>query len=271
MSSAIKYVLAIDLGTSGPKVALVSVFGDILDHEFEETDTTFLPDGGVEEDPDDWWNAIVKATKRLLSRTYVPTDDIIAICCTSQWSGTVAVDKNGNHLMNAITWMDSRGVKHVKKITNGLIKIEGYGITKLYKWLKLTGGIPLRSGKDSIAHILFIKKVFPEIYKNTFKFLEPKDFLNLKLTGKFYASNESITLHWVTDNRDINHICYHDDLIKMAGISKGKLPELKQATDIIGTVKKEIAQELDLNKSTRVIMGTPDIHSAAISFTRKMS
>ncbi len=264
MSSAIKYVLAIDLGTSGPKVALVSVWGDILDHEFEKTDTIFLPDGGVEENPDDWWNAIVHATTRLLSKNYVPTDDIIAICCTSQWSGTVAVDKKGNPLMNAITWMDSRGAPHVKKITNGLIKIEGYGITKLYKWLKLTGGVPLRSGKDSIAHILFIKKVFPEIYKNTFKFLEPKDFLNLKLTGKFYASNESITLHWVTDNRDINNICYHDDLIKMAGISREKLPELKQATDIIGTVKEEIARELGLNQSTRVVMGTPDIHSAAI-------
>jgi len=125
MSSDIKYVLAIDLGTSGPKVALVSVFGDILDHEFEKTDTIFLSDGGVEENPDDWWNAIVKATTRLLSKICVPTDDIIAICCTSQWSGTVAVDKKGNHLMNAITWMDSRGAEHVKKITSGLIKIEG--------------------------------------------------------------------------------------------------------------------------------------------------
>ncbi len=264
MSSDTKYILAIDLGTSGPKVALVSMLGDVLEHEFEKTDTIFLAQGGVEEDPDDWWRAIVKAAKRLLSKNLVPVKNILAICCTGQWSGTVAVDKRGNHLMNAITWMDARGAAHVKKITNGLIKIEGYGISKLYKWLKLTGGIPLRSGKDPIAHILFIKKTFPDIYKNTYKFLEPKDYLNLKLTGKFYASNESITLHWVTDNRDINNICYHDDLIKMAGISKEKLPELKQATDIIGPVKKEIARELGLSESTRVVMGTPDIHSAAI-------
>jgi len=259
-----KVVLAIDLGTSGPKVALVSVLGDVLEYEFEKTDTLFLGNGGVEEDPDDWWNAIVTAAKRLLSKNLVPIDDIIAICCTSQWSGTVAVDKSGNHLMNAITWMDARGAAHVKKITSGLIKIEGYGISKLYKWLKLTGGIPLRSGKDPIAHILYIKNVLPQIYKDTYKFLEPKDFLNLKLTGKFFASNESITLHWVTDNRDINNICYHDDLIKMTGISKKKLPDLKRSTDIIGPVKKKIARELGLNESTQVVMGTPDIHSAAI-------
>jgi len=264
MSHPMKYILAIDLGTSGPKVALVSVHGDVLAHEFENTATLFLAHGGVEEDPDDWWNAIAKAAKRLLSRNLVPLADILAICCTSQWSGTVAVDRNGNHLMNAITWMDSRGAAQVRNITNGLIRIEGYGILKLYKWLRLTGGIPLRSGKDPIAHILFIKETLPEIYEKTYKFLEPKDFLNLKLTGKFYASHESITLHWVTDNRDINHIAYHDGLIKMTGISKEKLPELKQATKIIGPVKKQIARELGLCESTQVVMGTPDIHSAAI-------
>ena len=84
------------------------------------------------------------------------------------------------------------------------------------------------------------------------------------MTGKFYASHESITLHWVTDNRDINHIVYHDDLIKMAGISNKKLPDLKRSTDIIGPVKKEIAKELGLCESTKVVMGTPDIHSAAL-------
>lgn len=259
-----KAVLAIDLGTSGPKVALVSITGDVLGYEFEKTDTLILAGSGVEERPEEWWDTIIKASKRLLSRHLVPASHIIAICCTAQWSGTVAVDKNGNHLMNAITWMDSRGAEQVKKITSGLIKIEGYGILKLYKWLKLTGGIPLRSGKDPIAHILYIKKTWPQIYKNTYKFLEPKDYLNLQLTGRFFASHESITLHWVTDNRDINNIRYHDDLIKMAGISKEKLPELKQATDIIGPVKKEIALELGLDENTPVIMGTPDIHSAAI-------
>ncbi|MBT7038567.1 MAG: xylulose kinase, partial [Bacteroidetes bacterium] len=71
MSSDTKYVLAIDLGTSGPKVAIVSMLGDVLDHEFEKTDTIFLPNGGVEENPDDWWQAIVKAAKRLLSKNLV--------------------------------------------------------------------------------------------------------------------------------------------------------------------------------------------------------
>ncbi len=165
--------------------------------------------------------------------------------------------------------MDARGAVYMlKKLPRGLLVLERYGISKLNKWLRLTGGVPLRSGKDPIAHILYIKNVLPQIYRNTYKFLEPKDFLNLRLTGRFFASNESITLHWVTDNRDIHRICYHDGLIKMAGISKEKLPELKQATDIIGPIKKDVARELGLNESVKVVMGTPDIHSFAVGSER---
>ena len=128
-----KYILAIDLGTSGPKSALVSTRGDVIDHEFEDTDIILLPDGGAEQDPDVWWRAIVNSTRRLLDKKLVQVDDIIAVCCTTQWSGTVAVDRNGNHLMNAVIWLDSRGSKYINQITDGPIKIEGYSIEKLYR------------------------------------------------------------------------------------------------------------------------------------------
>ncbi len=259
-----KFILAIDLGTTGAKSALVSTCGEVIDFEFEETHINLLPDGGAEQSPDEWWDAILKSSKRLLDKKLVPVDDIAAVSCTTQWSGTVAVDRDGNHLMNAIIWMDSRGSQYIKEITGGLIKVEGYGIRKLIRWLRLTGGIPAHSGKDSIAHILYIKNKFPEIYKKTYKFLEPKDYINLRFTGKFAASFDSIALHWVTDNRDISNIVYDDRLLKMSTIDREKLPELRRAVDILGPVKKEIAGELGLSKDVRVMMGTPDVQSAAI-------
>ena len=108
MSSTDKYILAIDLGTSGPKVALFSTQGELVGSEFEETKVTLFPDGGAEQAPDDWWNAIQTAGKRLLAKGLVSNDDIVAIASTAQWSGTVAVDQSGNALGNAIIWMDAR-------------------------------------------------------------------------------------------------------------------------------------------------------------------
>ena len=103
-----KYILAIDLATSGVKSALISTGGEVVDMEFEENQLFLLPDGGAEQNPVQWWQAIEKTCKKLLGKRLVPIDDIIAVSCTGQWSGTVAVGKNGRPLMNAMIWMDSR-------------------------------------------------------------------------------------------------------------------------------------------------------------------
>jgi xylulokinase len=259
-----KYILAIDLGTSGPKTAIVSTRGEVIDSAFVENRLQLLPDGGAEQDPEEWWQSIMSGFKTVLARNSVLAENIVSICCSTQWSGTVAVDKEGRHLMNALIWLDSRGGRYVKKICGGLIKIEGYGVTKLQRWLRLTGGAPSHSGKDSIAHILYIKHEHPDVYRNTYKFLEPKDYINLRLTGRFAASFDSITLHWVTDNRDINNIRYDDGLIRMSKIDPDKFPELRHAVDVLGTVRKEVADELGIRPDVTVIMGTPDVQAAAI-------
>ncbi|MBI3166982.1 MAG: xylulose kinase, partial [Chloroflexi bacterium] len=191
-----KYILAIDLGTSGPKVALFSLQGELIGSEFQENHVLLLPNGGAEQSPAEWWDSINTAVKRLLGRKLVPNEDIHAIATTGQWSGTVAVDRDGNALGNAINWMDSRGEPYIRQIVDGLIKVEGYAIGKLAKWIQRTGGLPGFSGKDPIAHILYLKYVHPEIYQRTYKFLEPIDYLGLLLTGKFAASVNSIILHW---------------------------------------------------------------------------
>jgi len=259
-----KYILTIDLGTNGPKVALISTAGEIIAHEFEENDVILLPNGGAEQDPDDWWQAITKSAKRLVAKHPAQSKNVVAVSCTSQWSGTVAVDQDGQHLMNAIIWMDTRGEPYVNKVAGGAIQVEGYGVSKILQWIRKTGGAPTHSGKDPIAHILYIQNELPEVYAKTYKFLEPKDYLNLKLTGKFAASYDSIALHWVTDNRDIENVVYDDALFKITTLERDKLPDLKRAVDLLGDLKADVAAEFGLPPNTPVVMGTPDIHSAAI-------
>jgi xylulokinase len=259
-----KYVLAVDLGTSGPKTALVSVHGDVVDSEFQDTPVILFPDGGAEQDPQGWWDAIRSTARKVIGKNLVPPEDIVAVSVTTQWSGTVPVDRDGRHLMNGIIWMDCRGSESVKDILKGLPRIEGYPLFKLVTWLRLTGGAPAQSGKDPICHILWLKQNRPDIYRRTYKFLEPKDYINLRLTGKFAATGDSILLHWVTDNRDPLHVVYHDRLLKMAGIEREKLPDLIRAMDILGPVKSEVARELGLREGTPVIGGTPDVPSAGV-------
>ncbi len=258
------YVLALDLGTSGPKVALVSSDGSIAAMAFEPVDLDLFEHGGASQDPDQWWGAFVKGARRVIAQAGIAPESIAAVCCSAQWSGTVAVDKDGRHLLPAMIWLDSRGAVYADRLIGGFLRIQGYSPKKLFKWISLTGGAPGRSGKDPIAHILYIKNKHPDIYEKTACFLEPKDYMNYRLTGRFCATWDSITLHWITDNRDINDIRYDDGLISMAGIDAAKLPELARSVDVIGGVTRGCAEEIGILADTPVIGGTPDVQAAAI-------
>jgi len=258
------YILAIDLGTSGPKVALVASHGVVAASSFEPVELQLFPGGGAEQDPTAWWTAIGTAARRLRGADLVPLERIAGISVTAQWSGTVAMGSDGEAIGNAIIWMDSRGARYVEDLIGGPVRFQGYDPRKLRKWISLTGGAPAGSGKDSIAHILYLRHDVAEVYDAAAKFLEPKDYLNYRLTGKMAASFDSIALHWLTDNRDPRSIDYDEDLLGYAGLDRKRLPDLFPATDVIGALTDGAAAHLGLVAGIPVIAGTPDVLSAAI-------
>ncbi len=264
MSNEKKYILAIDLGTSGAKVALVSVHGEVLGWEDKMIPLHVLPGGGAEQDPDDWWQAILCTSQKLLAKKLVPVEDIVAVCATTQGGSTIAVDQDGKHLMNSVSWLDTRGSKHAKKAADGLLKVEGYDIFKILRWMRVTGGAPSLAGKDQVGHQLFIKYERPEIYAKTYKFLNVLDYINLCLTGEFVATGDSIMDAWVTDNRDPHNIRYHDGLLKKWPIEREKYPAIKRGIDVIGTLLPEVAEQLGLSREVKVVAGAIDIPAAAI-------
>jgi xylulokinase len=176
----------------------------------------------------------------------------------------VPVDPNGEAIGPAIIWMDSRGARAVRKRVRGAVNVQGYSPSKLTRWVQRTGGIPSHSGKDPVGHIHFLREQRPEVYHGAALFLEPVDYLDLRLTGVARASHDSITLHWVTDNRDIEAIAYDEGLMGLAGLEREKLPELVPTGSVLGGLTAEAAQELGLLPGTPVVAGTGDLHSAAV-------
>ena len=258
------FVLAVDLGTGGPKAAVVSSTGRIAASASEPVGLHLLPGGGAEQDPAAWWAAIVAATRRALEESSLRPSSIIGVGCTAQWSGTVAVDASGTPLRPAVIWMDSRGSSAMRRQMGGKVSVLGYDVRKIQRWIRLTGGAPSQSGKDPTAHILWIREAEPAVYDATFKFLEPVDWLNQRLTGRFSASYDSIAAHWVTDNRNIKSIDYDESLLHMSGLERSKLPDIVPSATVMGTLRAEAADELGLPAGLPVVTGTGDVHSAAV-------
>ncbi len=263
-SIPLKYVLAIDMGSGSTKAAVVSSAGEVVASAIRHTTTQFMAGGAVEHDPEEWWCSVCGAAKEAIAVARVPADQIIAVACTTLWAVTVPVDDAGAAVGNAISWMDTRGAKFNRAVSRGWPRIQGYGLLKAIKWLRLTGGAPVQSGVDGLGHILFIKHERPETYARTFKFLEPMDYLNLRLTGQFAASYATMFTYWLTDIRNPNRIDYVPELLAMTGVDRAKLPDLRPVNSVLGTIKPEVAADLGLAPSTRVVMGSADGHAATL-------
>jgi xylulokinase len=256
--------LAIDLGTSGVKVALVDEGGRVLGFESVPVRLLVTPDGGAEQVPDEWWSGLLDASRRLLARELCPRAAVRAVCCSTQGEGTIPVDRDGRALMNCVLWMDMRGAEPLRRQFRGVVNVAGASAWRVLRWIRLTGGMPSMTGKDPAGHMLLVRDRFPDVYARTHKFLNVLDYLNLRLTGRFVATHDSILTSWVTDNRDVDRVRYHPALVRGCGVDAEKLPEIVPCTAVIGPLLPAVADALGLSRDVPVVAGAIDNTAAAV-------
>lgn len=254
-------ILAIDLGTGGPKVSLIDDRGAIVATANAPTPLIQTADGGFEQDPEVWWSAVTIASKQTMAAAGGAKPRAVAV--TAQWVTTVAIDEHCNPLMNAISWMDGRGADYAEAATGPGPRVAGYNARKIAKWIRQTGGAPSLQGHDPVGQILMIKDRHPDVYERTAWFVEPGDFLTARMTGKVVTAAETATACWGTDTRDINNIAYVDELLEMSGLPKDKLAPIVPTASVVGDLLPERAAELGI-EPVPVVASSPDITSAAV-------
>ena len=103
-----KYALAYDIGTTGVKTCLFEIEKEItlVGAASEGYELYVFPDGGAEQDPDEWWQAMINTTKKVIEEAKVSPDVIDGISFCSQMQGLVLVDKEGMPVRRAMSYMD---------------------------------------------------------------------------------------------------------------------------------------------------------------------
>lgn len=254
------HVLAIDMGTGSAKAAVVARDGTVAGSGMRPIATHARPGGAVEHEPEEWWAAVTGAATDALAAA--PGAAVGAVRCTTQWATTVPVDADGRALAPAITWMDARGAPHVRAVAGG--PLAGYHPLRLRRWLRLTGGAPVRGGVDGLGHALFLKHERPEVWAATRALLEPADYLNLRLTGVAAASAGTVFPYWLTDNRDARSVRYDPRLLRVTGIERDRLPDLLPVDATVGGLRPDVAAALGLEAGLPVLAGTTDLQAAAV-------
>ncbi|HVM55334.1 MAG TPA: FGGY family carbohydrate kinase [Acidimicrobiales bacterium] len=235
-------VLAIDLGTSGLKVAVVDEAGRVLGSASAPLTTTFLPGGGAEQDAEGWWQAIGECSRRAVASAGA---DVAAVAVTSQYMSIVAIDGAGRPLAPAVMWMDSRGAPHHRiDPALALTFLERHGLAPL--------------GFGDPMHIAFLREERPAVYAAAAAFVEPVDHLNARLTGRICATQTTAMPLMTVDNRTHGVTDHDPDLVAAAGLDPAKLPPLVPFDEVVGPLTAEAAAHLGLGTDTVVVTGTLD-------------
>ncbi|MBI4933742.1 MAG: hypothetical protein HY828_07690 [Actinobacteria bacterium] len=249
--SDVSAVLAVDLGTTGIKVAVVTPDGRVRGMAGEVIPLQFVDEVGAEQDPHLWWAALGRCSRRSIAESGVSGGDIRLVAITSQYTSTTAVDASGMPLGNTIMWMDGRGSRHRTPYSHDHAR-----------FLDVHGLAP--SGNDDVGHIDLIRATRPEDYAAAFAFVEPMDHLAARLTGRVTASQNTMFPMLVCDNRTWGLTEYSDELIEMCGMPAEKLPPLVPLGEPRGTVTADAAAHLGVSERALVTGATIDSVTSAI-------
>lgn len=245
-----EFLLGIDVGTSGCKTELFDVNGDSLAKAYRGYPIIHPKPGWSEEDPDEWWRAVVDTTRKVLEASKVDASQIkgVSVSCTN---ACVPVNEEGKALRNAIMQIDRRTIPQAKKIKEILSEEKVFEVT----------GNPVAPGSFTAPIILWLKENEPKTFEKAYKFMVPTGYVVQRLTGEFTVdwSRAATTLLFDIKNRK-----WCIEFCEELGIPLEKLPELHSSWEIVGTVTEDAAKLTGLKEGTTVAAGCMDTVAAAV-------
>ena len=252
------YVLAYDIGTTGVKTCLFSIDQtiELAASAQQGYDLYILPDGGAEQDPDQWWEAMCATTRAIFAKAGVKPEQVAGLSFCSQMQGLVLVDREGRPVRRAMSYMDQRAGAQLRKgLAHGL-QIAGANVGKLLTSLRLTGAVS-SSVKDPLWKYKWVEENEPEYFRRVWKWLDVKEYLILRCTGEALMTRDSAYATFLYDTRKGKE-AWSDTLCRMFGVKVSHLPRLAEATERIGGLTDRAAGELGLMAGTPVFGGGGD-------------
>ncbi len=239
-------IIAYDLGTGGLKASLFAISGELLSFEFEHYPTHNLGANIQEQAPQDWWSAIVTATRRLIKNSVDDVNDIAALAISGHSLGVVPINQEGELLLEQTPiWSDKRASEQAKRFFNEL---------DYQTWYMRTGnGFPAEC--YSIFKMMWYNDNMHAQFSKTYKVLGTKDYCNFLFTGRCATDHSDASGSGVYSLEKRGYI---DEYIAASGVDASILPEILEASDIVGNISEWAAEQTGLPTSVKVICGGVD-------------
>jgi xylulokinase len=243
--------LGIDIGTSATKTLVIDEQGKVLASDLQEYPCYAPKPLWSEQDPDDWWNGVVKSVRGAVKKAGIKPAEVKAIVLSGQMKGSVFLDKNGKVIRRAILWNYQRTVAECEEITK-----KAGGRDKLIEMV----ANPALTGFTA-PKILWLRNNEPKNYDKLKKVLLPKDEIRRRLTGE-YATEVSDASGMLL--LDVARRSWSKNLLKKLDLDIELLGKVYESEDVTGTLTKEAADLLGLTTNCVVVGGAGDCAAGAI-------
>lgn len=238
-----------DLGTGGVKSVLVDGSGRLVAEAMATYSLSHPRAGWAEQDPGDWWRAVVETTRQLVAD--VDTTTVRAMCFAGQMLALAPLDAAGEPTRPAISWLDGRAGDEARAMTR---RMGGQKILRL-----LAGASP--TGKDIVAKIAWIRRHEPDVFRQTHAFCDATGYLVARATGRIAMDP---TAAGGTGVLSLGSGRWSRLLARASGLPLDKMPPLLGSAEVAGELSLERAGECGLRAGVPVAMGMADIPAAAV-------
>lgn len=240
--------IGVDLGTSAVKLLLMNEAGHIEKIVSREYPLSFPHSGWSEQNPYAWYDKTLDGLKELLSECDKSLVDGISF--GGQMHGLVTLDAQDEVVRPAILWNDGRTTEETAYLNEQIGRERLTGYTANIAFAGFTA-----------PKILWMQKNEPDLWAKVKKIMLPKDYLAYRLSGTFctdYSDASGMLL------MDVKNKCWSKEMMEICHVSREQLPDLYESFEVVGTLKKEIASELGVPETVKVIAGAGDNAAAAV-------
>lgn len=244
------YLLGLDLGTSAAKAVLFNEGCQTIASASCSYPLYQPQNGWAEQDPEDWWRAVVDTVQTVLGKSRINGSQIKGVGIAGQMHGLVMLDKNGMALRRSILWCDQRTSEECRQLT------EMVGKDKL---IKITAN-PALTGFTA-SKIIWVRNHQPEIYSKCAHILLPKDYIRFRLTGEFATDVSDASGMQLLD---VPNRRWSNEILQDIGVDKSLLARVYESPEVTGQITKGAAKLTGLGEGTPVIGGAGDNAAAAV-------
>jgi xylulokinase len=239
-------LMGIDIGTQSTRAALLDLDGRVIASANTPQEMHTPRPGWAEQDPQVWWDNAAANIKRTIDRAEVSPQEILGVGVSGQMHGTVPINAEGELLSHGVQlWCDKRSAELVDDFKAKPEAADAY---------RIAGSPPVANWFG--FKIKWLKVHRPEIYRQAWKFILPKDFINFKLTNSVTTDHSEASGSFLMD---ANTEDWSEELAQQVGVDINKLPQIHPAYGVIGQVTPEAAALTGLTEGTPVVAGGGDM------------